>query len=66
MFVNGNLSHLTLIVEKQHFDNLSVSRFFFMHNLGPLVTFAEPCFIIMISDRPKIIYPCLLIYHNLI
>ena len=64
MFVDGILSHLTLFVEKQHFDNLSVGRFS-MHYLGPFVTFAEPCFIIMISDRQKI-YPCLLIYHNLI
>ena len=65
MFVNDNLSHLTLIVEKQHFDNLSVGRFS-VHNLEPFVTFAESCFIIMISDRTKIIYACLFMYHNLI
>ena len=52
VFVNGNLSHLTFIVEKQHFDNRSVCRFS-MHNLGPFVTTSESYFIIMISDRQK-------------
>ena len=46
VFVNGNLSYLTLIVEKQHFNNLSVGRIS-MHNLGTFVTFAEPCLIMI-------------------
>ena len=46
MFVNGYLSRSTFIVEKQHFNNLSVGSIS-MHN----ITFAEPCFISMISDQ---------------
>ena len=52
MFVNGNLSQLTLNFEQQHIHNLSVGRIS-MHKLGTYVTFADPCFITMISDRRK-------------
>ena len=38
VFLNENLDHLTLIVEKQH---LSVGSIF-LHNLGTSVTFVEP------------------------
>ena len=52
VFVNGNLSHLILIVDKQHFNNLWVGRIS-MHYLGTFLTFSEPSFIIMVSERPK-------------
>ena len=50
MFVNGNLSHFDLIVEKQYFNKHLVGRIS-MRNLGICVTFAEPYLIFMISDR---------------
>ena len=47
VFVNGTSSHFNFIVEKQHFNNLSVGRIS-VHNLGISVTFAEPYLIITI------------------
>ena len=38
VFLNENLGHLTLIVEKQHLNYLSIS----LYDLGTFVTFVEP------------------------
>ena len=45
MFLNENLGHLTLIVEKQHLNYLSDGNIS-LHNLRPLVNFVEPYLII--------------------
>ena len=57
MFLNENLGHLTLIVEKQHLKYISVGSIS-LHNLGTFVTFAEPYLIILLSERLERIYPC--------
>ena len=58
VFLNENLGHLTLIVENQHLNYLSVGSIS-LHNLGTFVTFAEPYLIILMSERLERIYPCL-------
>ena len=65
MFFDENLGHLTLIVEKQHLNYLSVGRIS-LHNLETIVTFVEPYLIILMSVRLERIYPCLLTYYDLI
>ena len=65
VFLNENFGHLTLIVEKQQLNYLSVSSIS-PHNLGTFVTFVEPYLIILMSVRLERIYPCLLTYYNLI
>ena len=65
VFLNENLGHLTLIVENQHVNYLSVDSISQL-NLGTLVTFAEPYLIILMSERLERIYPCLLTYYDLI
>ena len=65
VFLNENLGHLTLIVENQHLNYLSVGSIS-LHNLGTFVTFAEPYLIILLSERLERIYPCLLTYYDLI
>ena len=65
VFLNKNFGHLTLIVENQHLNYLSVGSIS-MHNLGTFVTFAEPYLIILMSERLERIYPCLLTYYDLI
>ena len=65
LFLNENLGHLTLIVENQHLNYLSVGSIS-LHNLGTFVTFAEPYLIILMSERLERIYPCLLTYYDLI
>ena len=65
VFLDENLDHLTLIVEKQRLNYLSVGSIF-VHNLGTSVTFVEPYLIILMSVRLKRIYPCLLTYYDLI
>ena len=65
MFLNENLGNLTLIVEKQHLNYISVSNIS-LHNLGTFVTFVDPYLIILMPVRLEIIYPCLLTYHDLI
>ena len=49
VFLNENLGHLTLIVENQHLNYLSVGSIS-LHNLGSFVTFAEPYLIILMSE----------------
>ena len=61
MFLNENLGHLTLIVEKQHLNYLSVGSIS-LHNLGTFVTFVEPYLIILMQVRLERIYPYLLTY----
>ena len=61
MFLDENLGHLTLIVEKQHLNYLSVGSIS-LHNLGTFVTFVESYFIILMLVRLESIYPCLLTY----
>ena len=65
VFLNGNLGHWILIVEKQHLNNLSVGSIS-LHNLGTCGTFVEPYLIILMSVRLKRIYPCLLPYYDFI
>ena len=65
MFLNENLGHFTLIVEKQHLNYLSVGSIS-LQNLGTFVTFAESYLIILMSERLERIYPCLLTYYDLI
>ena len=65
MFLNENLGYLTLIVENQHLNYLSVGSIS-LHNLGNFVTFAEPYLIILMSERLERIYPCLLTYYDFI
>ena len=62
---NENLGHLTLIVEKEHLNYLSLGSIS-LHNLGTSVTFREPYLIILMSVRLERIYPCLLTYYDLI
>ena len=50
VFLNENLGHLILIVEKQHLNYLSVGSIS-LHNLGVFVTFVEPYLIILMSLR---------------
>ena len=50
VFLNENLVHLTLIVEKQHLNYLSVGSIS-RHNLGTFITFVEPYLIIFMSAR---------------
>ena len=57
--------HLTLIVEKQHLNNLSVGSIS-LHNLDTFVTFVEPYLIILMSVRLERIYSCLLTNYDLI
>ena len=64
MFLDENLGHLTLIVEKQHLNYLSVGSIS-LHNLGTFVTFVEPYFM-SDSEQLERIYPCLLTYSDLI
>ena len=64
MFLNENLGHLTLIVENQHLNYLSVGSIS-LHNLGTFVTFAEQYLIILMSERLERIYPRLLTYYDL-
>ena len=59
VFLNENLGHLTLIVEKQHLNYLSVGSIS-LHNLGTFVTFVEPFLIILMLVRLERIYPYLL------
>ena len=65
MFFNENLGHLSLIVEKQHLNYLSVG-IISLHNLKTFVTFVEPYLIILKSVRLERIYPCLLTYNDII
>ena len=65
MFLNENLGHMTLIVEKQHLSYLSDGSVS-LHNLGTFVNFVEPYLIILMSGRLERIYPCLLTYYDLI
>ena len=66
VFLNENLSHLNLIVEKQHLNYLSVGSIS-LHNLGTFVTFVEPYLMFLMSVRLEIIiYPYLLTYYDLI
>ena len=65
VFLDENLGHLTLIVENQHLNYLSVG-IISLHNLGTFVSFAEPYLIILMSERLERIYPCLLTYYDLI
>ena len=65
MFLNENLGHLTLIVESQHLNYLSVGSIS-LPNLGTFVTFAEPYLIILMAERLERIYSCLLTYYDLI
>ena len=65
VFFNENLGHLSLIVEKQHLNYLSVGRIS-LHSLETIVTFVEPYLIILMSVRLERIYPCLLTYYDLI
>ena len=65
MFLNENLGHLTLVVEKQHLSYLPVGSIP-LRNLGTFNTFVEPYFIILMSVRLERIYPCLLTYYDLI
>ena len=65
VFLNENVGHLTLIVEKKHLNYLPVGSIS-LHNLGTFVTFVEPYLIILMSVRLDRICPCLLTYHNLI
>ena len=65
VFLNENLGHLTLIVEKQHLNYLQVGRIT-LHNLGIFVIFVDPYLIILMSARIERIYPCLLTYYDLI
>ena len=65
MFFNENLGHLTLIVEKQHLNYLSVGSIS-LHNLETIVTFVEPYLIILMSVRLERLYPCLFTYYDLI
>ena len=65
MFLNENLGHLTLIVEKQHLNYLLVGSIS-LHNLGTFVTFVEPYYIILMSARLERIYPSLLTYEDFI
>ena len=46
VFLNENLGHLTLLVEKQHLNYLSVGSIS-LNNLGTFVTFVEPYWIIL-------------------
>ena len=64
MFLNENLGHLTLIVESQHLNYLSVGSIS-LHNLGTFVTFVEPYLIILMSEQLERIFPCLLTYYDL-
>ena len=65
VFLNENVGHLTLIVEKQHLNYLSVGSIS-LHNLGTLVTFVEPYLVILMSVRLEMNIPSLLTYYNLI
>ena len=65
VFFNENLGHLTLIVEKQNLNYLSIGRIS-LHNLGTSVNFVEPYLIILLSVWLERIYPCLLTYYDLI
>ena len=65
VFLNDNLGYLTLIVEKQNLNYLSVGSIS-QHNFGTSVTFVEPYLIILMSFRLERIYPCLLTYYDLI
>ena len=65
VFLNENLGHLTLMVEKQHLNYLPAGSIS-LHNLGTFNTFVEPYFIILMSVRLERIYPCLLTYYDLI
>ena len=65
MFLNENLGHLTLVVEKQHLKYLSAGSIS-LHNLGTFVAFVEPYLIILMSVRLERIYPCVLTYYDLI
>ena len=65
MILNENLGHLTLIVEKQHLNYLSVGSIS-LHNLGTSVIFRESYLIILMSVRLERTYPCLLTYYDLI
>ena len=64
-FLTVNLGPLTLIVEKQHLNSLSVVSIS-LHNLATFVTFVEPYLMIMMSVRLERIYPCFLTYYDLI
>ena len=61
VFLNENLSNLTLIVEKQHLNYLSVG-IISLHTLGTFVNFVEPYLIILMLVRT----PCLLTYYDLL
>ena len=66
VFLNENLGHLTLIVEKQHLNYLSVGSIS-LHEFGTFVIFVEPYSIILMSVRLERIDPCLLLtYYDLI
>ena len=65
MFLNENLGHLTLIIEKTHRNYLMVCSIS-LHNLGTFVTFVKVFLIILMSVRLVRIYPCLLTYYDLI
>ena len=65
VFLNENLGHLTLIVGKQHLNYLSVGSIS-LHNLGNVVPFVEPYFIILMSVRLERTYQSLLTYNDLI
>ena len=65
VFLNENLDYLTLIIENQHLNYLSVGSIS-LHNLWTFVTFAEPYLIILMSERLERIYSYLLTYYDLI
>ena len=65
VFLNENLGHLTLIVEKQHLNYISVGSIF-LHDLGTFVTFVEPYLITLMFVQLERIYPCLIKYYDLI
>ena len=55
VFLNENLGHSALIVEKQHLNYPSVGSIS-LHYLGTFVTFVEPYFIILMSVWLERIY----------
>ena len=65
VFLNENLGNLTLVIEKQHLNYLSVGSIS-LHHLETSVTFVEPYLIILMSVRLERLYPCLLTYNDLI
>ena len=57
VFFNEILGNLTLIVEKQHLNYLSVGSIS-LHNLETFVTFVEPYLIILMSDSKEYNHVC--------